>query len=68
MSYKTGESVTLEAYDKYFLGKPEVSKMFFPNLIKDDLAGGQALVAGQADWKYSLRARRTRTRSRTTRT
>ena len=53
VSYKTGESVTLEAYDKYFLGKPEVSKMFFP-IIKDDLAGGQALVAGQADWKYSL--------------
>ena len=53
VSYKTGENVTLEAYDKYFLGKPEVSKMFFP-IIKDDLAGGQALVAGQADWKYSL--------------
>ena len=28
-------------------------QLFFP-IIKDDLAGGQALAAGQADWKYSL--------------
>ena len=27
--------------------------MFIP-IIKDDLAGGQALAAGQVDWKYSL--------------
>jgi ABC-type transport system substrate-binding protein len=53
VSYKSGESIEMAAYDEYFLGKPEVSKLFFP-IIKDDLAGGQALAAGQADWKYSL--------------
>ena len=31
----------------------QISKLFIP-IIKDDLAGGQALVAGQVDWKYSL--------------
>ena len=35
------------------MGAPAVKKIFFP-IIKDDIAGGQALAAGQVDWKYSL--------------
>ena len=53
VSYKSGQNIAMEAYQDYFLGTPLVSKLFFP-IIKDDLAGGQALAAGQADWKYSL--------------
>ena len=53
VSYKPGESIEMEANEDYFLGRPQLSRMFFP-IIKDDLAGGQALVAGQVDWKYSL--------------
>ena len=43
----------MAANEDYFAGAPNVKQMFFP-IIKDDLAGGQALAAGQADWKYSL--------------
>jgi ABC-type transport system substrate-binding protein len=53
VDYRSGELVEMEAFDDYFVGAPNVQKMFFP-IIKDDLAGGQALAAGQADWKYSL--------------
>jgi ABC-type transport system substrate-binding protein len=53
VSYKSGESIEMAANPDFFLGAPQVSRMLFP-IIKDDLAGGQALVAGQADWKYSL--------------
>ena len=53
VSYKSGENIEMEAYPGYFLGEPKVKKMFFP-IIKDDLAGGQALAAGQADWKYTI--------------
>jgi ABC-type transport system substrate-binding protein len=53
VSYKSGESVELAAFTDYHKGAPQISRLFVP-IIKDDLAGGQALVAGQVDWKYSL--------------
>ncbi len=53
VSFKTGESLQLEAFADYHRGAPQVSKINMP-IIKDDIAGGQALVAGQVDWKYSL--------------
>jgi peptide/nickel transport system substrate-binding protein len=53
VSYKSGESLEFAANPDYHLGAPPISKLFLP-IIKDDLAGGQALVAGQVDWKYSL--------------
>jgi ABC-type transport system substrate-binding protein len=53
VSFRSGESIELEAFTDYFEGAPQISRVFIP-IIKDDLAGGQALVAGQVDWKYSL--------------
>jgi ABC-type transport system substrate-binding protein len=53
VSYKSGESLEYKAFAGYHEGAPQISKLFIP-IIKDDLAGGQALVAGQVDWKYSL--------------
>jgi ABC-type transport system substrate-binding protein len=53
VSYKSGELIEMAANEDYHLGAPTVKKMFFP-IIKDDLAGGQALAAGQVDWKYSM--------------
>jgi ABC-type transport system substrate-binding protein len=53
VSYKSGESLEYAANPDYHFGAPQISKLFIP-IIKDDLAGGQALVAGQVDWKYSL--------------
>jgi len=53
VSFRTGESLEFEANTEYHRGAPQISRMFLP-IIKDDLAGGQALVAGQIDWKYSL--------------
>jgi ABC-type transport system substrate-binding protein len=53
VDYKSGEVIEMAANEDYFVGAPNVKQMFFP-IIKDDLAGGQALAAGQADWKYSL--------------
>jgi ABC-type transport system substrate-binding protein len=53
VTYRTGESIELEAFPDYFNGAPQISRVFIP-IIKDDLAGGQALVAGQVDYKYSL--------------
>lgn len=53
VAFKSGESLELEAFADYHKGAPQISKLFMP-IIKDDLAGGQALVAGQVDWKYSL--------------
>jgi ABC-type transport system substrate-binding protein len=53
VSYKSGESLEYAANPDYHFGAPLISKLFIP-IIKDDLAGGQALVAGQVDWKYSL--------------
>ena len=32
---------------------PTIQQVFLP-IIKDDIAGGQALAAGQVDWKYSI--------------
>ena len=52
-SYSAGELIEMSANEDYFVAPPSVKTMFFP-IIKDDLAGGQALAAGQADWKYSL--------------
>ena len=52
-SYKTGESMEFDNNPNYFKGASQVSKIFLP-IIKDDIAGGQALAAGQVDWKYSL--------------
>jgi ABC-type transport system substrate-binding protein len=53
VQYRPGELIEMEAYEAYHLGEPSVQRMFFPT-IKEDLAGGQALAAGQADWKYSM--------------
>ena len=53
VEYKAGESLEFESYADYHQGAPQIGRMFIP-IIKDDLAGGQALVAGQVDWKYSL--------------
>jgi ABC-type transport system substrate-binding protein len=53
VSFKSGESLEFEANADYHRGAPQIAKMFIP-IIKEDLAGGQALVAGQVDWKYSL--------------
>lgn len=52
-SVKPGESATFVANEYFFLGKPQISKVFFP-LIKDDIASGQALKAGQIDWDYLI--------------
>jgi ABC-type transport system substrate-binding protein len=51
--YKTGESLTFDNFPEYFGGASGISKVFVP-IIKDDIAGGQALAAGQVDWKYSI--------------
>jgi ABC-type transport system substrate-binding protein len=51
--YASGELIEMAVNDTYFAGVPSIKTLFFP-IIKDDLAGGQALAAGQADWKYSL--------------
>jgi len=51
--FKPGESLTYSRNENYWAGLPQISKMFIP-IIKDDIAGGQALKAGQIDWKYSL--------------
>jgi ABC-type transport system substrate-binding protein len=53
VSFKSGESIELAGFEEYHKGAPQISRLFIP-IIKDDLAGGQALVAGQVDWKYSL--------------
>ncbi|HEX6868343.1 MAG TPA: ABC transporter substrate-binding protein, partial [Candidatus Limnocylindrales bacterium] len=53
ISYRSGESIEMKAFDAYFVGAPNIRAIHFP-IIKDDLAGGQALVAGQVDWKYEL--------------
>jgi ABC-type transport system substrate-binding protein len=53
VNFRTGESIELEANADYFKGAPQISRVFIP-IIKEDLAGGQALAAGQVDWKYSL--------------
>ena len=52
-SLKAGESVEFENNPDYFDGASTISKIFLP-IIKDDIAGGQALAAGQVDWKYSI--------------
>ncbi len=51
--YKTGQSVTLSNFPDYWNGASEIQKVFMP-IIKDDIAAGQALVAGQVDWKYNV--------------
>ena len=53
VAFKPGESLEYAANEDYFKGAPAIKKMFIP-IIKDDIAGGQALAAGQIDWKYSL--------------
>ena len=53
VEFKPGESIEYEANEEYYLGAPAIKRMFIP-IIKDDIAGGQALAAGQVDWKYSL--------------
>jgi ABC-type transport system substrate-binding protein len=51
--FKPGESLTYSANDKYHFGKPAISRMFLP-IIKDEVAAGSALKAGQIDWKFSV--------------
>jgi ABC-type transport system substrate-binding protein len=53
VEFKPGESLTYDRFDDYFAGKPQISKMFLP-IIKEEIAAGSALKAGQIDWKYSL--------------
>ena len=53
VSYKTGESLEYANNPDYFRGASKIQKVFLP-IIKDDIAGGQALAAGQIDWKYSI--------------
>ncbi|CAN5527314.1 hypothetical protein BH20CHL7_BH20CHL7_15230 [soil metagenome] len=53
VSFKPGESLEYAANEDYFLGAPNIKRLLIP-IIKDDTAGGQALAAGQVDWKYSL--------------
>ena len=53
VEFKPGESIEYAANEEYFKGAPNIKRMFIP-IIKDDIAGGQALAAGQVDWKYSL--------------
>jgi ABC-type transport system substrate-binding protein len=53
VEFKSGESITYEAFADYHRGAPQIAKFNIP-IIKDDIAGAQALAAGQVDWKYSL--------------
>ncbi len=53
VKYSSGELIEMTSNEDYFVAPPSVKSLYFP-IIKDDLAGGQALAAGQADWKYSL--------------
>ena len=53
VEFKPGESLEYAANEEYFLGAPAIKQLFIP-IIKDDIAGGQALAAGEVDWKYSL--------------
>jgi ABC-type transport system substrate-binding protein len=53
VEFKPGESIEYASNEDYFLGAPAIKRLFIP-IIKDDIAGGQALAAGQVDWKYSL--------------
>ena len=53
VTYKSGELIEFKAFEAYHLGAPAIKHMYFP-IIKDDLAGGQALAAGQVDWDYEL--------------
>jgi ABC-type transport system substrate-binding protein len=53
VEFKPGESIEYAANEEYFNGAPAIKRFFIP-IIKDDIAGGQALAAGQVDWKYSL--------------
>jgi ABC-type transport system substrate-binding protein len=53
VEFKSGESLAFEAFADYHGGAPQIAKLNIP-IIKDDIAGGQALAAGQIDWKYSL--------------
>ena len=52
---RAGESLTLVAHEGYHEGPPETATINMP-IITDDLAGAEAVGAGQADWKYSLTA------------
>jgi ABC-type transport system substrate-binding protein len=51
--FKPGQSLTYSANEQYHFGKPQISRMFLP-IIKDEVAAGSALKAGQIDWKYSI--------------
>jgi len=53
VEFKPGESLEYAANEDYFRGAPAIKELFIP-IIKDDIAGGQALAAGEVDWKYSL--------------
>ncbi len=53
VEFKSGESLSYEAFADYHRGAPQIKNFNIP-IIKDDIAGGQALAAGQIDWKYSL--------------
>ena len=50
---KTAEQGVVIANPYFFRGKPNISRIFFP-VIKDDIAGGQALKTGRVDWMYTM--------------
>jgi ABC-type transport system substrate-binding protein len=52
---QVGESLTLVAYEGYYGGVPATQTVVMP-IITDDVAGANAVQAGQVDWKYSLTA------------
>ncbi len=53
VEFKPGESLEYASNEDYFRGAPAIKQLFIP-IIKDDIQGGQALAAGEVDWKYSL--------------
>ena len=54
-NFLPGERIELKRNEGYHNGVPALEGMFIP-IITDDIAGAQALSAGQIDWKYSMAA------------
>jgi ABC-type transport system substrate-binding protein len=54
-AFNAGENIEAAANQEYHHGAPALESLFMP-IITEDLAGAQALIAGQIDWKYSMTA------------
>jgi len=50
-----GQSLTVTANPNYWGGAPKLSKIFMP-IIKNSVAAGAALKAGDIDWQYQMTA------------